>query len=71
MTRYGNGVLRNGFGFHFRDVIQHTRYLKFLTKKFLKKKTLRDWLRMLTAGRQAYKLRYFNIHNQDDEADEE
>ena len=40
-------------------------------KEVPQEKTLRDWLRVLTAGRQAYKLRYFNIHNQDDEADEE
>ena len=45
------------------------KYFKYLTKKFLKKKSLRDWLRVLSTGKGAYQLRYFNI--QDNEAEEE
>lgn len=47
------------------------RYLKYLTKKFLKKHSVRDWLRVVAAGkdRGAYELRYFNIA--DDAAEEE
>lgn len=47
------------------------RYLKYLTKKFLKKHAVRDWLRVVAAGkdRGAYELRYFNIAA--DEAEEE
>lgn len=47
------------------------RYLKYLTKKFLKKYNVRDWLRVIAANkdRNAYELRYFNIaeDNDDDE----
>ena len=46
------------------------KYLKYLTKKYLKKKTLRDWLRVVSVDKTTYELRYFNIHDQDD-GDEE
>ncbi|KAI7833815.1 ribosomal protein L22e [Kickxella alabastrina] len=48
------------------------RYLKYLTKKFLKKNNLRDWLRVVATTKDTYKLKYFNIANQGEEsADEE
>ncbi|XP_059659562.1 large ribosomal subunit protein eL22y-like isoform X2 [Cornus florida] len=39
------------------------RYLKYLTKKFLKKHNVRDWLRVISSNkdRNVYELRYFNI----------
>ncbi|KAK4282772.1 hypothetical protein QN277_014109 [Acacia crassicarpa] len=39
------------------------RYSKYLTKKYLKKHNVRDWLRVIAANkdRSVYKLRYFNI----------
>uniref|UniRef100_A0A8C5ELZ7 Large ribosomal subunit protein eL22 n=1 Tax=Gouania willdenowi TaxID=441366 RepID=A0A8C5ELZ7_GOUWI len=37
------------------------RYLKYLTKKYLKKNNLRDWLKVVTSDRETYELRYFNI----------
>lgn len=39
------------------------RYLKYLTKKYLKKHNVRDWLRVISSNkdRNAYELRYFNI----------
>ena len=43
------------------------RYLKYLTKKFLKKQQLRDWLHVIAVNKQTYELRYFNIHEDDDE----
>jgi len=46
------------------------RYLKYLTKKFLKKNKLRDWLRVVANTKDSYELRYFNI-NQDEEEEEE
>eukprot|EP00178_Gracilaria_changii_P027135 TRINITY_DN8459_c0_g1_i1.p2 TRINITY_DN8459_c0_g1~~TRINITY_DN8459_c0_g1_i1.p2 ORF type:complete len:149 (+),score=30.98 TRINITY_DN8459_c0_g1_i1:47-493(+) len=46
------------------------RYLKYLTKRYLKKKQLRDWLRVVASDKATYELRYFNIH-QDDEEDAE
>ncbi|KAF9899301.1 hypothetical protein BX616_003110 [Lobosporangium transversale] len=47
------------------------RYLKYLTKKFLKKHQLRDWLRVLASDKGTYELRYYNIANQEDDEDEE
>ncbi len=37
------------------------RYIKYLTKKFLKKNQLRDWLRVVATSKTAYELRYFNV----------
>jgi large subunit ribosomal protein L22e len=45
------------------------KYFKYLTKKFLKKKSLRDWLRVLATKKDTYQLKYFNIQ-QDEEAEE-
>jgi large subunit ribosomal protein L22e len=47
--------------------------LKYLTKKYLKKNNLRDWLRVVASSQTAYELRYFQINNEeeDDDADEE
>eukprot|EP00744_Colponema_vietnamica_P000213 GILI01000385.1.p2 GENE.GILI01000385.1~~GILI01000385.1.p2 ORF type:complete len:121 (-),score=54.91 GILI01000385.1:73-435(-) len=45
------------------------RYLKYLTKKYLKKQQLRDYLHVISSGKATYELKYFNIHN--DENDEE
>lgn len=46
------------------------RYLKYLTKKYLKKNSLRDWLRVVANAKESYEVRYFNINN-DEEEDEE
>ncbi|KFK42637.1 hypothetical protein AALP_AA1G021100 [Arabis alpina] len=47
------------------------RYLKYLTKKYLKKYKIRDWLRVIASNkdRNLYELRYFNI--EEDASDEE
>ena len=53
------------------------RYLKYLTKKYLKKNQLRDWLHVIASDKFSYQLRYFNIEQEDqetgtaDEKDEE
>ncbi|KAJ2778436.1 60S ribosomal protein L22 [Coemansia javaensis] len=55
------------------------RYLKYLTKKFLKKNMLRDWLRVVAGGKDTYVLKYFNVSNEagadaegsDDDEDDE
>lgn len=39
------------------------RYLKYLTKKYLKKQQLRDYLHVIASDRQSYQIRYFNIHD--------
>ncbi|KAL7272707.1 60S ribosomal protein L22 [Rhizina undulata] len=56
-------------------VVAHTqfsgRYLKYLTKKFLKKNQLRDWLRVVSTSKGVYELRFFNVVNDADEEDDE
>ncbi|KAJ2787615.1 60S ribosomal protein L22 [Coemansia interrupta] len=47
------------------------RYLKYLTKKFLKKNNLRDWLRVVSTTKDTYVLRYFNLTNQEEESEDE
>ena len=44
------------------------RYLKYLTKKYLKKQDLKEYLRVIATNKTTYELRYFNI--QSDEANE-
>ncbi|KAH8088179.1 ribosomal protein L22e [Filobasidium floriforme] len=46
------------------------RYLKYLTKKFLKKNQLENFLRVVATSKDTYSLRYFKV-DQDEEADEE
>ena len=48
------------------------RYLKYLTKKYLKKHNVRDWLRVIASNkdRNVYELRYFNIAEGGDEGEE-
>merc|ERR1712160_94224 len=45
------------------------RYLKYLSKKYLKKQQLRDFLRVVAPSKTSYELRYFNI-NEDNDAEE-
>ncbi|KAM0264456.1 hypothetical protein ACHAQJ_000647 [Trichoderma viride] len=47
------------------------RYLKYLTKKFLKKQQLRDWLRVVSTSRGVYELKFFNVVNDDADEDDE
>jgi len=46
------------------------RYLKYLTKKYLKKQQLRDWLHVIALNKSTYELRYFNIHEAEEEEEE-
>jgi large subunit ribosomal protein L22e len=47
------------------------RYIKFLIKKYLKKHSLRDWLRVIAVDKVTYELRYYNIADQDEDEEEE
>lgn len=49
------------------DIPLSKRYLKYLTKKFLKKNNLRDYIRVVATKKAAYELRYFQISTGDDE----
>ncbi|XP_033764360.1 60S ribosomal protein L22-like [Pecten maximus] len=52
------------------DIAFSKRYLKYLTKKYLKKNNLRDWLRVVANNKESYELRYFQINNEDEEEDD-
>jgi len=47
------------------------RYIKYLTKKFLKKHQLRDWLRVIASDKNTYELRYFNIQDIEESGSED
>uniref|UniRef100_A0ABM0MX24 Large ribosomal subunit protein eL22 n=1 Tax=Saccoglossus kowalevskii TaxID=10224 RepID=A0ABM0MX24_SACKO len=53
------------------DIAFSKRYLKYLTKKYLKKNNLRDWLRVVASNKDTYELRYFQINQDEDEDDED
>ncbi|CAI2331661.1 unnamed protein product [Caenorhabditis sp. 36 PRJEB53466] len=42
------------------------RYLKYLTKKYLKRNSLRDWLRVVAVNKNTYEVRYFHINDGED-----
>lgn len=46
------------------------RQLKYLSKRYLKKQQLRDFLRVVAASKNSYEMRYFRISDVD-EGDEE
>ena len=43
------------------------RYLKYLSKKFLKKNQLKDWMNVLANGKNSYVLKYYRIENEEEE----
>ena len=51
------------------DIPFSKRYLKYLTKKYLKKQQLRDYLHVIATDKNTYQLKYFSIKN--DDLDEE
>ena len=51
------------------DVPFAKRYLKYLTKKYLKKHNLREFLYVVAANKSSYQIKYFNIQ-QEGEAQE-
>mmetsp|Transcript_1874 Transcript_1874/g.2808 ORF Transcript_1874/g.2808 Transcript_1874/m.2808 type:complete len:121 (-) Transcript_1874:107-469(-) len=53
------------------DVQFPKRQLKYLSKRYLKKQQLRDYLRVIAASKNSYELRYFAIAAGDDEGEEE
>lgn len=51
------------------DIQFSKRYLKYLTKRYLKKNNLRDWIRVVSNDKDSYELRYFRISSNDDDED--
>jgi len=47
------------------------RYLKYLTKKFLKKNNLRDYIRVVASSLIGYELRYFQVNPEEEEESDE
>jgi len=47
------------------------RYLKYLTKKFLKKQTLKDYLHVVANSKSSYQLKYYNINQGGDDEEAE
>jgi len=43
------------------------RYLKYLTKKYLKKQQLRDFLHVVATSASTYELRYFRVNQGENE----
>ena len=43
------------------------RYLKYLTKKYLKKQQLRDYLHVVAANKTTYELKYFSVNEPEGE----
>jgi len=64
IARDGNNINVNS------KVAVSKRYLKYLTKKFLKKQMLRDYIRVIAKTKNGYFLRYFNFHAEEEQADE-
>ena len=51
------------------DTAFSKRYLKYLSKKYLKKQQLRDYLHVVATAKNTYEMRYFSINSEgDDEA---
>jgi hypothetical protein len=44
-------------------------YLKYLTKKFLKKKNVRDFLHVIASSPSTYELRFFSIDQDEEDAE--
>lgn len=47
------------------------RYLKYLTKKYLKKQQLRDYLHVIASNKSTYEMRYFSIISNEPAEDDE
>ena len=47
------------------------RYLKYLTKKYLKKNNIRDYLHVIASDKTTYQIKYFNIQNEEGEEESE
>lgn len=42
---------------------QFHAYLKYVTKKYLKKNGLRDWIRVVASDENSYEFRYFMMNS--------
>lgn len=47
------------------------KYLKYLTKKYLKKNQIRDWIRFVSVKQNQYKLQFYAVAEDDEEEEDE
>ncbi|CCE85619.1 Piso0_005235 [Millerozyma farinosa CBS 7064] len=47
------------------------KYLKYLTKRYLKKNQIRDWIRFVSIKKNQYSLQFYSVADEEEEADEE
>ena len=66
IARDGQALLK----FQATNAAVSKRYLKYLTKKFLKKHQLRDWLRVVATDKDTYTVKYFKVGENDDGEEE-
>ena len=45
------------------------RYLKYLSKKYLKKQDMREYLRLVATNKNTYQMKYLNIQNDEEPAE--
>ncbi|TGO81911.1 hypothetical protein BPOR_0974g00010 [Botrytis porri] len=64
-------IVKEGESIKIETSVNSGHYLKYLTKKFLKKNQLRDWLRVVSTSKGIYELRFFNVVGDDAEEDDE
>ncbi|KAK6430366.1 Clr6 histone deacetylase associated PHD protein-2 Cph2 [Oleoguttula sp. CCFEE 5521] len=71
----GDNITVSNLGDGRIEVVSHQdfsgRYLKYLTKKFLKKQQLRDWLRVVSTNKGEYSLKFFNVVGEEGDEDED
>ncbi|KAF2721998.1 ribosomal protein L22e, partial [Polychaeton citri CBS 116435] len=71
----GDNITVSNLGDGRIEVVAHQefsgRYLKYLTKKFLKKQQLRDWLRVVATSKGEYSLKFFNVVGEEGEEEED
>ena len=52
-------------------VVVSGKYLKYLTKKYLKKNQIRDWIRFVSVKQNQYKLQFYAVAEDDEEEEDE
>ena len=47
------------------------KYLKYLSKRYLKKNQIRDWIRFISVRRNQYQLQFYSVAEDEEGEDEE
>lgn len=47
------------------------KYLKYLTKRYLKKNQIRDWIRFVSVKQNQYQLQFYSVAGEDEEEEDE